>query len=81
MVIGQSDTHQIIAVGRQRRLTEISEREAAVDAFGARLGKPKAVTAVSHSLLVIIYHMLRDQQSYRDLGADFFEARSAAWRV
>jgi transposase len=40
-----------------------------------RLGKQKAVTAVSHSLLVIIYHMLRDKQPYRDLGADFFEAR------
>jgi hypothetical protein len=40
-----------------------------------RLGKPKAVIAVSHSLLVIIYHMLRDKQPYRDLGADFFEAR------
>jgi len=40
-----------------------------------RLGKPKAVIAVSHSLLVVIYHMLRDKQPYRDLGADFFEAR------
>jgi transposase len=40
-----------------------------------RLGKPKAVTAVSHSLLVIIYHMLRDPQPYRDLGVNFFEAR------
>jgi len=40
-----------------------------------RLGKPKAVMAVAHSLLVIIYHLLRDKQPYRDLGATFFEAR------
>ena len=40
-----------------------------------RLGKQKAVMAVAHSLLVIIYHMLRDQQPYRDLGATFFETR------
>ncbi|MFL5659164.1 MAG: IS110 family transposase [Ktedonobacteraceae bacterium] len=40
-----------------------------------RLGKQKAVMAVAHSLLVIIYHMLRDKQPYRDLGASFFETR------
>lgn len=40
-----------------------------------RLGKQKAIIAVAHSLLVIIYHMLRDQQPYRDLGATFFEER------
>jgi transposase len=40
-----------------------------------RLGKQKAVMAVAHSLLVIIYHMLRDKQPYRDLGGTFFETR------
>ena len=29
--------------------------------------------AVSHSLLVIIYHLLRDNQDYHDLGPHFFE--------
>lgn len=38
-----------------------------------RLGKQKAVIAVSYSLLVIIYHMLRDKQPYHDLGATYFE--------
>ena len=28
--------------------------------------------AVSHSVLVIIYHLLRDNVDYHDLGADFF---------
>ncbi len=46
-----------------------------------RLGKQKAIIAVAHSLLVIIYHMLRDQQPYRDLGADFFEAREKERKV
>jgi transposase len=40
-----------------------------------RLGKKKAIIAVAHSLIVIIYHMLRDKQPYRDLGATFFEER------
>lgn len=38
-----------------------------------RLGKKRAVVAVSHSVLVIIYHLLRDQQGYHDLGPHFFE--------
>jgi transposase len=37
------------------------------------MGKAKAVTAVSHSVLVIIYHVLRDQKPYQDLGADYFD--------
>ena len=38
-----------------------------------RIGKKKAIVATSHSVLVIIYHLLRDEQAYRELGADFFE--------
>jgi len=38
-----------------------------------RIGKLKAIVAVSHSLLVIIYHLLRDNEDYHELGADFFE--------
>lgn len=38
-----------------------------------RLGKKRAVVAVSHSVLVIIYHVLSTKQPYTDLGADYFE--------
>lgn len=41
-----------------------------------RIGKAKAIVAVCHSLIVIIYHMLRDQQAYRDLGPSYFETRN-----
>ncbi len=40
-----------------------------------RLGKKKAIVAVSHTVLIIIYHMLREQTDYRDLGATYFETR------
>lgn len=40
-----------------------------------RIGKKKAIVAVSHSVLTIIYHLLRDQTDYRDLGATYFETR------
>lgn len=39
-----------------------------------RLGKPKAVMAVAHSVLVIVYHVLRDNKPYSDLGTDYFDS-------
>ena len=38
-----------------------------------RIGKKRAIVAVSHSLIVIIYHMLLENQDYHDLGPQFFE--------
>jgi hypothetical protein len=35
--------------------------------------KRQAILAVSHSILVIIYHVLRDKKPYTDLGADYFD--------
>lgn len=37
-----------------------------------RLGKKRAIVAVSHSLIVIIYHLLQANQDYHDLGPQFF---------
>ena len=38
-----------------------------------RIGKKRAIVAVSHSVLVIIYHMLLDNQDYHELGPSYFE--------
>lgn len=38
-----------------------------------RLGRKKALVAVAHSLLVIIYHVLDRDQSYTELGGDYFD--------
>jgi transposase len=38
-----------------------------------RRGKGRATLAVAHALRVILYHMLRDQKPYTDLGADYFD--------
>ena len=32
----------------------------------------RAIVAVAHSILVIVYHMLRDGTKFQDLGADFY---------
>lgn len=42
-----------------------------------RRGKPRAMMAVAHSLLVSIYSMLRDQVSYQELGPDYFDQLQA----
>jgi transposase len=38
-----------------------------------RLGRKKALVAVAHSLLVIIYHVLQSDQTYTELGGDYFD--------
>lgn len=42
-----------------------------------RLGRKKALVAVAHSLLVIIYHVLQHDQSYTELGGDYFDRHHA----
>jgi transposase len=43
-----------------------------------RIGKKKAIVAVSHSVLVIIYHVLQEKKPYTDLGADYFDKLDTA---
>lgn len=41
--------------------------------IAARRGNKRAAVAVGHTILVIIYHMLITKQSYKELGANYFE--------
>ncbi len=43
--------------------------------LAARRGKRRALLAVGHSLLTVIYHLLRDGLVYQDLGATYFDHR------
>jgi hypothetical protein len=38
-----------------------------------RLGKKKALVALGHTLLRIIYHILLNKTPYMELGADYLE--------
>lgn len=38
-----------------------------------RMGRKKALVAVAHSLLVIVYHVLEQRADYRELGGDYFD--------
>jgi transposase len=41
-----------------------------------RKGKNRALVAVGHSILVIIYHVLSRKESYSELGGDYFDKRN-----
>lgn len=43
--------------------------------LAVRRGAKRAILAVAHTILVIIYHLLRDGDTYHDLGAHYFEER------
>lgn len=38
--------------------------------------RPKATTAVGHSILIAAYHILADDVTYHDLGPDWFDRLS-----
>ena len=43
--------------------------------LAARRGSKRAAVAVGHTLLVMVYHLLRDGTEYEDLGASYFDER------
>jgi transposase len=43
--------------------------------LAARRGAKRAAVAVAHSLLVMMYALLTQQQTYRELGSQYFDAR------
>jgi transposase len=45
--------------------------------IAAKRGKKRAILAVAHSLLVTIHALLRNQQTYQDLGSDYFDKKNA----
>ena len=41
--------------------------------LAARRGRKRAVIAVGHSILVSVWHMLKNECDYNDLGSDFLD--------
>ncbi|MGJ7045996.1 transposase, partial [Thermoanaerobacterium thermosulfurigenes] len=37
-----------------------------------RRGKNRAIVAVAHSMLIAIYHMLKENKPYKELGEDYY---------
>jgi hypothetical protein len=38
-----------------------------------RRGKKRAALAVGHTILVMAYHIIKEQRTYQELGADYFD--------
>ncbi len=43
--------------------------------LATRRGKKRAIVAVAHSILVIVYHVLLRHEPYRELGGNYFDER------
>jgi len=46
--------------------------------ISSRKGRKKAIVAVAHSILIIAYHLIKNGQTYQDLGGDYFDRRNSA---
>jgi transposase len=46
--------------------------------LAGRRGRKKAAIAVAHTILVIAYHLLKEQTVYVDLGSNYFDERDRA---
>ena len=53
--------------------TKASYFSAQYHRIAPRRGKQRALIAVGHSLLGVIYHVLKNHKEYRDLGRDYFD--------
>jgi transposase len=45
--------------------------------FRKRMGAQKAIVALAHRILIIIYHLLKDHQPYQERGPDYLEEKQA----
>src|SRR5918998_5954912 len=61
------------SVGRMKGANYLSAQFARLT---ARRGMGRAAVAVAHSMLVSAYYMLRDDEPYRELGADWLARRN-----
>jgi len=45
--------------------------------LAARKGKKRAIVAIAHTILVLVYRMLKTKQPYREWGADYLDRLNA----
>ena len=43
--------------------------------IAARRGKKRALVALGHTILIIVYHLLTRREPYRDLAVTYFDDR------
>ena len=84
MIAGESDPTQLAELARSRlrgkmpqlRLAlegKITDLAAQYSRLARRRGRKRAAVAVGHSILRILYHMLKHKLDFQDLGPDYFD--------
>jgi transposase len=63
----------LVEAGWAASRTKRSYLRAQYQRLARRRGRNRALVAVAHALLVIIYHVLKYKVEYRDLGPDYFD--------
>ena len=66
----------LVQCGRTAANSKNTYLSALYHKIAARRGAKRAVVAVGHSILVTIYHMIKNRTNYHDLGADYFQNRN-----
>lgn len=67
--------HALIEAAHGASRTKNKYLKAHYHRVAAHRGKKKALVAVGHSILIIVYHLLTRRQQYSDLGANYFDER------
>ena len=68
----------LVEAARGAARTRKSSLSAQYRRLAARRGANRAAMAVAHTILVIVYYLLRDQTTYQDLGPTSFAERDRA---
>ncbi|HKC39265.1 MAG TPA: IS110 family transposase [Gemmatimonadales bacterium] len=65
--------HTLVEAAHGASFKRDSYLRAYVQRLRRRRGHKRALVALGHTLLVIVYHVLRTRTPYRDLGANYFD--------
>ena len=65
----------LIEAARAATLSKETYLSAQYHRIAARRGAKRAALAVGHTILVIVYHIIKNKQKYKELGANYFDQR------
>lgn len=51
------------------------------DSLAGRRGKKRALIAVGHKILCACYHIIKNKEPYKELGADFMDKKRKTKRI
>lgn len=67
--------HCLVGAAHGASHTKDTYLKAQFHRLAGRRGKKKAIVAIAHSILVIVYHVLYRLEPYKDLGGNYFDER------